>query len=100
MKRFDSRQVREAIEYAGDGGQALHVWNPGKSYPDAPACFNKSRKGWGHLLDNDEERLVLTARRLGVRRIVVAQRGKRGQHVDLCGKPLKRAIKESIKDEG
>jgi hypothetical protein len=42
----------------------------------------------------NEERLLKTARRLGVRKPRVDRRGELGQHVDLCGKPLERAMKE------
>jgi len=27
MKRFDRKQMHEAIEFALQGGQALHVWD-------------------------------------------------------------------------
>lgn len=95
MRRFESRKIRAAYAFVEQGGQALHVWKPPKGgWPGAPACFMKSRRQWGHLLDNDKARLIATARRLGVRVIKVAQEGRRGQHIDLCGRPLERAIKE------
>ena len=28
MRRFDSHEIRQAIQYAQDGGQALHVLRP------------------------------------------------------------------------
>lgn len=97
MKRFEHRQVREALAYAADGGQALHVWDPGPDaaarYPKAPAVFLRNRP-WAHLFDQNPDRLYRTAKRLGVRRVVVERRGGRGQHVDLCGKPLDRALAE------
>ena len=58
-----------------------------------PACFHRARK-WAHLMDLNRERLVETAIRLGVKKIVVANEGLRGQHIDLCGAPLEKAIKE------
>jgi len=92
MKQFDSRNVLKAIQYALDGGQSLHIWRG--EWPDPkPSCFVNGQL-WGHLIDQDVARLITTAKRLGVRNIVVANRGRRTQHVDLCGKPLTRAVKE------
>ena len=62
-----------------------------------PKCFRQARdagKSWGHLIDNDRERLETTARRLGVRVIKVSRPGRNGQHIDLCGRPLERAMEE------
>ena len=89
MKQFGRRQIREALTHAYMGGQALHVY-AAISMP-APNCFLKS-KLWAHLFDQDLERLRATARQLGVRRIVIHQKGTEKQHLDLCGKPLQRAI--------
>lgn len=55
-----------------------------------PRCFSKYDE-YGYLMDRDEARLVLTARRLGVCSIKVEKRGTPMQHVDLCGRPLERA---------
>lgn len=90
MKRFEHREVREAIAHAEAGGQALHVWPADPRFP-APSVFRRSRF-WGHLIDHDHARLVETARELGVRVIKVGRLGERGQHIDLCGKPLERAL--------
>jgi hypothetical protein len=89
MKLFEYREVREAKAHALDGGQALHVF-PAYKEPRAPVCFKRSDE-WGHLLDQDEERLIRTAKQLGVRKIVVDQKGTERQHIDLCGAPLRRA---------
>jgi len=51
----------------------------------------KRNKGWAHLFDQDKERLIATAKWLGVRVIKVEREGKSLQHIDLCGKPLQRA---------
>jgi len=97
MKRFEHREVKAALAHAAAGGQALHVWDPGPNaaqiYPKAPKIFLRHRP-WAHLFDRDVERLKATARRLGIRRVYIDRRGDRGQHVDLCGKPLDRAIAE------
>lgn len=101
MRRFEQRQIREALAHAAEGGQALHIWDPGphaaQTYPNAPAVFLQNRP-WAHLIDDDLERLTATARRLGVRRVFVDRRGQRGQHVDLCGGPLDKALAECGRD--
>lgn len=93
LQLFSVREVKQAREHSMQGGQALHVWTPpAGGWPSAPAVFNRKRKQWGHLMDQDAERLVATAKRFGVRKIVVSQEGKPYQHIDLCGQPLKRAL--------
>jgi hypothetical protein len=90
MKRINN--VREAQEHALQGGQALHVY--GALDMPAPAVF-KRHKTWAHLFDQDKGRLIKTARRLGVRVIKVHHEGRRGQHIDLCGRPLERAQEQA-----
>ena len=96
MKSFGHKQIREAKAHAAAGGQALHIWQPGPAgYPGAPAVFSRAAgqgKQWGHLFDQDLGRLLSTVRRLGVHCVVVGKKGQVGQHVDLCGRPLQRAI--------
>lgn len=93
MKKFTD--IRKAREYAATGKQALHVWKPGDGWmEEAPRCFRTHRDLWGHLFDQDLDRLKKTARRLGVRNIVPGHIGDCYQHVDLCGKSLQRAIEE------
>lgn len=96
---------RQAIEHAESGGMALHVWKPSRSHGvsifpghEIPTVF-KIHDKWGHLLCRDTDRLIATAKRLGIRMVVISKRGKRGQHVDLCGKPLEKAIVEAKKSE-
>lgn len=81
------------MDYADAGGQALHVWQGNWPGPK-PRCFVNGRE-WGHLIDRDHARLVATARRLGVHVVCVSRPGERGQHIDLCGRPLERAIEEA-----
>jgi len=98
MVRFATHEILAAHAYAAKGGQALHVWE-GTHWPgSSPACFRVSHQ-WGHLIDADEERLIATARRLGVRKIHVSKPGRQGQHIDLCGAPLRKAIAEAIEKE-
>lgn len=61
-----------------------------RDWPGAPRCFRESAHA-AHLMDQDRDRLTKTAKRLGVRRVVIDQAGRPGQHVDLCGKPYERA---------
>lgn len=101
MREFAKREIREATAWAMEGQQALHVWEP-DGWAEAraaagrpvPACFAKSDL-WAHLFDQDRDRLIATARRLGVRVIKVEHQGTRHQHIDLCGGPLRRARREA-----
>ena len=99
MKIFATMKLREAYAYAAAGAQALHVCDSAKFVTsDAPACFRRSRQ-FAHLFDQDRARLAATARRLGVRVVLVEYPGTPRQHVDLCGQPLARAIAEAHQDE-
>jgi len=97
MKLFKERELLGALEYAGDGGQALHVFLGARRYPNAPVCFKWSDEA-AHLFDRDEGRLIRTAGELGVRKIKVQHKGTRKQHIDLCGAPLRRARRQ-VKNE-
>ena len=97
MTRFERRQYKRAQEFAAEGGQALHVFRRIPGMP-APGCFKRS-KFWAHLYDQDLKRLKATARRLGVRVIKVHHEGTKRQHIDLCGKPLDRALGESCEPQ-
>jgi hypothetical protein len=95
MKYFEQRELKAAFLFAEHGGQALHLCRTAQFVTkDSPNCFKKGRQ-FAHLIDHDVDRLMATARRLGVRVVKVERGGKVGQHVDLCGKPLERAIMES-----
>ncbi len=93
MKRFETKQIKEAIAYAQAGGQALHVWEPHtwRHRKNVPAVFRRSDL-WAHLFDNDRDRLLRTVKWLGVRVIKIDREGERGQHIDLCAGPLQRAL--------
>lgn len=98
MKLFQHEEAEAAMDFADQGGQALHVWKPNVGHwPEAPSCFKRSCTEWAHLLDRNLDRLISTARSLGVVVIAVSRRGMRGQHIDLCGGPLRKA-KESCSD--
>ena len=93
MKAFKLREIREAIAYAAQGEQALHLMDESWAHlrKDTPRCF-KGRGQIAHLFDQDKTRLIATARKLGVRVIKVEREGAPGQHIDLCGKPLALAL--------
>ena len=94
MKLFEELQLMEAYAYAEQGGQTLHLFSDPGIYPGAPNCFKRSREA-AHLIDYDIDNLIATARRLGVRVIRIGRKGKRGQHIDLCGRPLQKARSEA-----
>jgi hypothetical protein len=99
MKVFQMRELKEAVEYAKQGGQALHVWNPSvlgppeEIFPHAPKVFLRNKSQWAHLFDQDLGRLKKICRKLGVNKMKPERVGTDKQHIDLCGKPLERAIK-------
>ena len=86
MQLFPQRQQKQALAFAAEGGQALHLsgyWRvPGRKEPTECA----------HLFDQDRERLVEMARILGVRAVKVEHEAEPGQHVDLWGQPLRAAL--------
>lgn len=86
MKLFKMKELRESIQYSISGGQALHLHN--FCTDSAPLCFKRSKE-LGHLFDQNKERLIETAKKLGVKKIVIHGEGDK-MHVDLCGMPLKR----------
>lgn len=97
MKHFEQMEIEEAIAHAAEGGQALHTHRIIVDWQKAPGCFKREVRAGrdiAHLFDQDEDRLRKTARRLGVRVIVVERRGRPGQHIDLCSGPLRRALAE------
>lgn len=90
MRVFLDLDVEAAIVCAAEGGQALHLhsW-----VPDTAHRVFREAKARGepiaHLFDRDRERLVATARSLGVRVIYVDKDGTYNQHIDLAGRPLR-----------
>lgn len=97
MNQYPTMKIREARDHAAAGGQALHMmtgqWAKGWG---GPRCFQEAKE-FAHLFDQDRTRLKATARRLGIRRIVVSKPGTPNQHIDLCGRPLERAKAEAAK---
>lgn len=96
MKIFQQSEVPEAVTYAMTGGQALHLHRLIVNRQKAPSCFIKAinqGEDIAHLFDQDGERLRKTARSLGVKVILVEREGTSKQHIDLCGAPLKKAMK-------
>jgi len=81
--------VTAAMDYADQGGHALHLHTLTSGHP-----LIRRYPVIAHLIDNDAVRLEKTARRLGVRVIKIERKGVRGQHIDLCGKPLEKAKSE------
>ena len=95
MKIFQQNEILAAYQHAAAGGQALHVCQAAPFVRvTAPQCFRRSSQ-FAHLFDQDHERLLKTAAALGIRRIVVEYPGTHRQHVDLCAKPLERAIERA-----
>ncbi len=95
MRHFECLELEEALAYAAAGGQALHTHRIIVDERKAPQCFVRAlRRGEdiAHLFDQDSFRLRKTVKKLGVNIIFIERPGQPGQHVDLCGKPLQRAL--------
>lgn len=88
----DHREYRAALAVVAAGEQALfiHPWGG----PSRIRCFNGVRE-IGKLFDQDKARLVATAKRLGVRKVVIDREDLPEQHVDLVAGPLRKARTES-----
>lgn len=84
-----------AIEFAGAGGQALHVWT--SSFGDYPSFFTYKAREMGRLYDLDAGRLIVTARFLGVKALFIIDRGLQGQGIELGGEPLAKAKEMCIR---
>lgn len=95
MKVFNCLKIDEALAHAAAGGQALHLHRIIPDRQRAPRCFVQAvdrGEDIAHLFDLDRDRLVATARRLGVRVVHIDRDGTDRQHIDLCGGPLKKAV--------
>lgn len=100
MKVFQMREIREAQDYAAQGGQAIHLH--AFITDKAPDVFKKAVAGGNqiaHLFDRDTKRLASTALSLGIRRVVIEHQGTPRQHVDLCGGPLEKAVRMAQEPE-
>lgn len=86
MKQFEMMQPHDAIKYASEGGQALHLHTINAGHP----LFRRYPE-IAHLFDMDAERLTATVKRLGVRVVKIERPGTNRQHIDLCGRPLEKA---------
>jgi len=95
MKTFTQRQQADAISFAINYGQALHLHRiiPAR----APKIFKRYMEA-AHLFDIDTARLVTTARALGVKKVFVHYAGYDRQHIDLCGAPLERARAKCLEE--
>ena len=93
MTVFQQRRLHEAFAFAAAGGQALHLIDGRFAYlrRDTPQVF-KNRAQLAHLFDQNKERLVATAKKLGVQVIRVEYPDHLRQHIDLCAGPLRRAL--------
>lgn len=94
---FEGLLTHEMRAHIKAGGQALELWDKSFTlHPRAPRCFRG--KNFAKLYDQDEARLIATARRLGVRVIKVDRPGQEYQHIDLVGVPMRKAIAEARRD--
>ena len=88
MKMFSQKHLTQALLYARNGGQALHVCKTDTLPALATPPSFRGAKEFAHLIDLDRARLIQTARSIGVRNIVVDRDETDCQHIDIWGKPL------------
>ena len=55
-----------------------------------PGCFARAKR-YGKVFGPDALELRALSSKLGVRKVIVDREGRKGQHVDLYGEPLRRA---------
>jgi hypothetical protein len=94
VKLFTTWDVEEALAHAAAGGQALHLHAIIPDRKTAPRCFVAAvdrGEPIAHLFDRDRDRLIRTAKRLGVKVVYVDRDGTDRQHIDLCAGPLRKA---------
>lgn len=79
--------------WADLGGIAIHTMDESFAHlrKDTPSCF-KGRGDIAHMFDQNKARLTTNAKKLGVRVIKIEREGQEGQHIDLCGSPLNKAL--------
>lgn len=100
IKLFSQNELRGAAEHSEAGGIALHVWEPPEAFRRLSHPTFRRASLWGHLFCKDSVELVRLAKRFGVRKVYIHRQRVRAQHVDLCGKPLERAIEAAkVMDE-
>jgi hypothetical protein len=89
MDRKQFRTIKAAIEYSGQGGQALYLHRV-LSPSDPNSFFSEVANGYciATVFDRDLDRLKFTARFCGVPFAIVHREGTAGQHIKLCGIPL------------
>lgn len=93
LRVFATLELREARAFAAAGGIAIHLHR--FVTHRAPACFKRDvAAGYpiAHVFGADAEALAALARRCGVRVVLVERRGTPSQHVDMCGRPLRRLL--------
>lgn len=103
MKLFSALEVEEAVAFAATGGQALHLHRIIPDRKSAPRCFVRAvdrGEPIAHLFDQNLIRLGATAKKLGVRVIIVERADTPRQHIDLCGRPLILAYAMLDADQG
>jgi len=95
MKVFQSRELIDAPKWAAAGGQALHLHRNGVGERSPAAFRNAIARGEqiAHLFDWNVRRLRACVASFGVHRVAVQHADTPRQHVDLCGRALRTAMK-------
>lgn len=92
----DPGEFLKIVKFIASGGQALHVYKTRSDPKKTKRCY-RGKENWGFILDQNNRRLRVTAKRLGVKRIVIRGEGEEFQHLAIFGNQLKKAINETRK---
>jgi hypothetical protein len=89
-KSFKTRELREAVKWAAEGGIAVHLcWTVTREqFPKAPKIF--VGKKFAHLFGPNEESLIAAAESVGCKSRWIQRKSK--LHFDLTGRTLRNAI--------
>lgn len=92
---FQQREAREAVAFALQGNVAIHLHRIIPDRKRAPGCFVKAvdrGEDIAHVFGQDAGYLRALARCVGVKIVYVHHEGTEEQHVDLCGRPLRKLL--------
>lgn len=91
LRVFKVREIREARQYALDGGIAVHLhW---MVFPKSPACFKRdvnAGKPIAHVFCQSVAMLKRIARENGIREVYIDREGTPSQHVREAAQPAPR----------
>ncbi len=94
MKRFEQTKFREAMDYADEGHQGLHVFvMKVRVFDPKTGETTMAERDMAHLYDRNTDRLSEAAVLMGMREANISRAGRRGQNILLQDDALKEALR-------